>query len=269
MKFSVLLSVYEKEQVSFLRKSLNSVFNQTLLPDEVILVKDGPLTTELEHVIDDFARKYLMLKVISLPINQGLGKALNEGLRHCSNDIVARMDTDDVAKPYRFEKQIRIFCEHPEIDVVSAWVDEFEGTIFNVLSIRKLPQFHEKIQEYARRRCPVNHPVVMFRKNTVINAGGYQHFFLFEDYYLWVRMLLKGAKFYNIPESLLYFRMSKDMIRRRGGWKYMKSEVKFQKELWELHFINCPEFLCNVLIRFIVRIIPNSLRAIIYLKVLR
>lgn len=128
---------------------------------------------------------------------------MNEGLKHCSYELVARMDTDDVAKSDRFEKQIAIFCAHPELDVVGAWIDEFEGTIGNVISIRKLPEKHEDICQFARKRYPVNHPVVMFRKSAVIAAGGYQHFSSFEDYYLWVRMLLNNARFYNIPESLL------------------------------------------------------------------
>ena len=139
MKFSVLLSVYRKEQPAYLRQSLDSIFTQTLLPDEVVLVKDGPLTDALDEVAEDYCRKYPVIRVVPLSENQGLGRALNEGLKHCSYDLVARMDTDDVAKPERFEKQIAVFCAHPEMDVVGAWIDEFEGDIGNVISVRKLP----------------------------------------------------------------------------------------------------------------------------------
>ena len=125
MKFSVLLSVYRKEQPAYLRQSLDSIFTQTLLPDEVVLVKDGPLTDALDEVAEDYCRKYPVIRVVPLSENQGLGRALNEGLKHCSYDLVARMDTDDVAKPERFEKQIAVFCAHPEMDVVGAWIDEF------------------------------------------------------------------------------------------------------------------------------------------------
>ena len=138
------------------------------------------------------------------------------------------MDTDDIAKPDRFEKQLAIFLEHPEIDVVGAWIDEFEGEVSNVLSMRKVPEQHENILRFAKGRCPVNHPVVMFRKSAVLKAGGYKHFPLFEDYYLWVRMLMNGARFYNIQESLLFFRFSPDMFRRRGGWRYAVTEVRLQ-----------------------------------------
>ena len=267
--FSVLLSVYRKEQATYLQQSLDSIFTQTLLPDEVVLVKDGPLTNALDEVVEEYCRKYPVMKVVPLAVNQGLGRALNEGLKHCSYDLVARMDTDDVAKPERFEKQIAVFCAHPELDVVGAWIDEFEGDIGNVISVRKLPEKHEDIPAFAKKRNPLNHPVVMFRRNAVLAAGEYQHFPLFEDYYLWVRMLMNGACFYNIPESLLYFRFSLDMFKRRGGWKYALDEYRFQRKLLNMDFITFFQFMRNISVRFISRIIPNHLRMILYKKVLR
>ncbi|HIT89751.1 MAG TPA: glycosyltransferase [Candidatus Merdenecus merdavium] len=269
LKFSVLLSVYYKEQPDFLFQSLNSIFSQTLLPNEVVLVKDGSLFNELESVIDTYQKKYSNLKIISLSTNQGLGKALNEGLKYCSYDLVARMDTDDIAKSNRFEKQIKVFKEYPEMDICSSWIEEFEGVNDNVLSTRKLPEYHHAIIEYAKKRCPINHPVVMFRKSAVLKAGGYKHFPLFEDYYLWIRMLMNGAKFYNIQESLLYFRFSPEMFKRRGGWKYAMDELRFQRMMKQEHFISTFEFLRNVAIRFSTRIIPNSWRTLIYKKMLR
>lgn len=267
--FSVLLSIYKKENPTHLIQSLESIFNQTIFPREVILVKDGYLTDELEEVINGFTKKYLNLKIIPLSYNQGLGKALNEGLKHCTCDIVARMDTDDIAKPDRFEKQIKVFQEFPEIDVVGTWIDEFEGDSQNIISTRKLPETHKEIYQYAQKRNPINHPTVMFRKKTVIDAGGYLHFPLFEDYYLWVRMLLNGAKFYNIQESLLYFRFSPDMFKRRGGFKYACTEAKFQWNIHQLGFISLPKTMINITIRFGTRIIPNNLRSWIYKNILR
>lgn len=269
LDFSVLLSVYKKEQPLFLEKSLESIFSQTILPFEVVLIKDGPLNNELNRIIDAYMMQYPCLKVFSLASNQGLGKALNEGLKHCSCELVARMDTDDIAKSERFEKQLIVFEEHPEIDVVGAWIDEFEGDIKQIKSVRKLPELDIDIRDYAQNRCPINHPVVMFRKSSVLAAGGYQHFPLFEDYYLWVRMLMNGAKFYNIQESLLYFRLSPDMFKRRGGWKYAINEFRFQKMLRQLHFISFPQYIRNVFVRFLTRIIPNSLRKFVYKTILR
>ena len=267
--FSILLAVYKKENPVYFSQSLDSIFSQILFPHEVVLVKDGPLTDDLERVINKYQSKYYILKVVSLPVNQGLGKALNEGLKHCSHDLVARMDTDDIAKPERFEKQVKIFQKHPEVDVVGSWIDEFEGDISHVVSVRRLPECHEDILNFAKKRNPINHPVVMFRKGAVLAAGGYQHFPLFEDYYLWVRMLMNGAKFYNIQESLLYFRSSSDMFKRRGGLKYVGTEVCFQNFLLRSHFISFPRYVQNVIIGVITRIMPNRWRALLYKKKLR
>lgn len=267
--FSVLLSIYKKEQVIYCKQSLDSLFAQTLLPSEVILVKDGPLTPELDQIIMEYVQKYPIIKVISLARNGGLGKALNEGLKHCSYDLVARMDTDDIAKPMRFEKQVEVFQKYPDIDICSAWIDEFEGDVSHVLSCRKLPEHHEDIARYAKSRCPLNHPVVMFRKKAVLNAGGYQHFPLLEDYYLWVRMLMNGCRFYNIQESLLYFRTSPDMFKRRGGWSYAMNEVRFQLMLKRIGFTSIGQCAKNIMIRLIVRLTPNAVRQFIYRHILR
>lgn len=266
---TVLMSIYYKEHPAYFRASLDSLFAQTLLPDEIVLVEDGPLTSELDNVVSEYAERYPILKVVPMPVNQGLGKALNEGLKHCSYELVARMDTDDIAMPDRFQKQMEVFNKHPEVDVCSAWIDEFVGDVQNVTSTRKLPEWHEDIVLYAQGRNPMNHPVVMFRKSKVLAAGGYQHFPLFEDYYLWARMLKSGAKFYNIQQSLLLFRTSPDMFKRRGGWKYAKDEFCFQKMLLKMGLITRKRFVMNVVIRFPSRIIPNGLRSLIYKKLLR
>lgn len=267
--FSVLLSLYIKEHPFFLKQSLDSLLSQTLQPNEIILVKDGPLTPELDAVVSDFAKRCESLRVVVLPQNQGLGRALNEGLKHCSCELVARMDTDDIAKPERFEKQMNVFRRSPNIDICSAWIDEFDEDWHNVISTRRLPEKHEDIASYAQSRCPINHPVVMFKKSTVVKAGGYQHFPLFEDYYLWMRMLKNGAKFYNIQESLLYFRTSPDMFKRRGGWKYAMDELNFQKAMLDMGMISRKRFIMNVLARFPVRVAPNQIRSWLYKKAIR
>ena len=269
MKFSVLLSLYYKESPIFLRESLNSVFGQTLQPDEVILVEDGPLTPALYEVVEEFACQHTKIKRIVLGKNGGLGNALNEGLKHCSYGLVARMDTDDICKPERFAKQVAFMENHPEIDVVGAWIDEFQGIISNVTSTRKLPQTPQEIQSFGKKRNPMNHPVTMFRKQAVEAAGGYLPFPLFEDYYLWVRMMLNGSKMYNMPESLQYFRFSPEMFKRRGGWKYAYVEIRFQRQLQKLGYIGIPTMMTNVCIRLATRLVPNSLRGWIYKKLLR
>lgn len=269
MEFSVLLSVYHKEKAEYLRQCFESIYNQTLLPSEVILVEDGKLTDELYKVISELTYQHKNIKVISYKENQGLGFALNLGLEHCSHEYVARMDTDDINFPQRFEEQVKFLTDHSEYAAVSAWIEEFDNDIKNIISIRKIPEFDKENYEFAKSRNPINHPVVMFRKQSVLDAGGYIPFPQFEDYFLWVRMLLRGAKIYNIQHPLLHFRRSLDMIQRRGGRKYAVNEFLFQKELHKLGYISRPKMIKNILIRMIVRIIPNNIRNFIYSKFLR
>jgi glycosyltransferase involved in cell wall biosynthesis len=270
LKFSVLLSLYIKENPFFLEQALKSIFEQTRLPTEIILEVDGQITEELQKVVDRFKNKYHQIfKIAYLESNVGLGIALNEGLKHCSYEFVARMDTDDISKPTRFEKQIELFEKNKHLDVVGSWIDEFDGDISNITSTRIVPEMQQEIFFYAKKRSPVNHPVVMFKKEAVMKAGGYKHFLLFEDYYLWVRMLMNGCQFYNIQESLLYFRVSSRTFKRRGGWKYAINELKFQTEIKKMGFINNHEFLKNISVRFLFRVIPNLLRAFLYTKLLR
>ena len=177
------------------------------------------------------------------------------------------MDTDDICKPNRFERQLEIFAKHPEIDVCSTWIEEFIDDINHIENQRRLPETHEELYKYAKSRCPVNHPTAMYRKEKVLAVGGYQGFP--EDIYLWVKMLMNGSKFYNIQESLLWFRVSRDLYRRRGGWRYAKMDILTQYDFYKMGFISFPIFIKNVLVRGVVRIMPNGLRSWIYKKLLR
>ncbi len=267
--FSVLLSVYFKENPLLLKQALESIWlAQTAKPAEIVIVKDGPLTDELNQVIDDFS-KTAPVKIVALEKNQGLGAALNKGLAHCQYDIVARMDSDDVSKPTRFEKQIGFLYGSPDIDLVSASIDEFTETTGHIISTRRLPEFHSEIEKFAKKRCPVNHPVVVFKKTAVLKAGGYQHFPLFEDYFLWVRMLMSGAKFYNLQESLLYFRANADTFKRRGGFKHAIDDIKLQIKFRKIGFITFYEMIRNIVYRATVRLFPNFIRVLFYKKILR
>lgn len=266
MKFSVLIAVYDKEQPSYLRQSLDSIFDQEVPPDEVVLVEDGPLNDELEKTILQYADK---LKVVRLEENKGLGLALQEGLVHCSYDIVARMDSDDIATPKRFKKELIWLIEHPETDVVGSWVEEFKDEPENVVSIRKVPENHEELLRFSRSRNPMNHPSVMFRKESVLKAGNYRHCPLFEDYDLWMRMLQNGAHFHNLQESLLWFRLSSQLYSRRGGRHYIRKEIAFQKQLHQEGYISWGRMALNILIRTTMRALPGRWRKYGYLFFLR
>jgi glycosyltransferase involved in cell wall biosynthesis len=269
MNFSVLLSVYYKENPSFLKAALDSIwFEQTVRPNEIILVKDGPLSKSLNEIIDEF-QNLAPLKVIPLEKNVGLGMALNIGIEKCSNELVARMDTDDIAFKIRFEKQIRFLIDNPEIDIVGSWLDEFESTPDNVTSQRQVPESDNEIKEFIKRRNPLNHPTVVFRKSSVQKVGGYKHFHLNEDYYLWARMVASGSKMYNIQESLLYFRAGCEVFKRRGGFNYAIQDYKLQKEFRRLGIVNRIEFLINCCTRCTSRLLPNFIRGALYKKLLR
>lgn len=267
--FSVLLSVYWKENPDCLRLALKSIWDdQTVKPSEIVLVKDGALTPELDLIISDFQQKAPIM-VVALKQNQGLGCALNEGLKHCSCEWVARMDSDDIAKPGRFESQIGFMTEHPDISVCSSWIDEFIDNPGNTVFQRRLPETAVELCRFGRRRNPINHPVVMFRKSAVLAAGGYEHFPLFEDYWLWVRMIVAGCKMYNIQQSLLWFRISPDVYRRRGGWRYAMTEIRFQYRLWRLGYISILQLMTNCISRFCIRVLPNEMRRRFYGKMVR
>jgi hypothetical protein len=178
------------------------------------------------------------------------------------------MDTDDISKPERFEKQIRVFNENPQIDVVGSWIDEFDDTLDEIISTRRLPETHEELKKYSIKRSPLNHPVVMFKKIKVLECGGYELYGLFDDWLLWMKMIKNGSAFYNIQESLLFFRAS-GMHKRRGGLKYAIDECKLQWLFYKRDMITIVIAISNIFVRFIVRVVPNQLRIFIYKKALR
>ena len=267
--FSVLMAVYKKEQPLFFKEALRSVFEQSLIPNEVVLVKDGPLTEELEQIIVDFSSKNEQLKVITLEKNQGLGEALRIGLNACSFDLVARMDSDDICKPYRFEKQIAFLKEHKEITIVGSWIEELSDCKEEIEAIRELPQEDKQLKIFMKWRNPFNHMTVMFRKKDILAVGGYQPFYLLEDYYLWNRLANANYYFANIGESLLWARGGYTMLERRGGWKYVVSESKLLKFMYRSGRINIVEFGANLMMKSIIRLIGKHLRHTIYTFFLR
>lgn len=269
MDFSVLLSVYYREKSNNLRESLDSILQQTLLPSEIVLVKDGPLSEELDKVIDEYEANFPILKVVSLAVNQGLGIALNEGLKYCTFNYVARMDTDDIAVPERFEMQIHFLESHPDISVVGGWIKEFELSTVKCTAERRPPIKHELLMRYMKFRNPFNHMTVMFYKPHVELAGGYQPFYLLEDYYLWTRMLLKGYRFANIPITLVYARGGMDMLSRRGGRRYVKSEYKLLSFFYSERILGLNEYICSIVLKSIVRLGGCQCRKLLYKYFLR
>jgi glycosyltransferase involved in cell wall biosynthesis len=268
--YSVLMSVYFKEKPEFLKESIDSILNQTVLTNDFVLVCDGPLTPELDAVIAGYENKYPdLFQVIRLEKNLGLGRALNVGMDCCKNDLIARMDSDDISLPDRCEKQIELFASRSNLDIVSGSVAEFTDTPDKINAVRALPQTQNEIKSFIGKRNPINHPCVMYRKNSVLSAGGYQHFPLFEDYYLWARMFLNGAVFYNLSDTLLYMRAGSEMYQRRAGSQYLKTMWKFRWFLRKNHIASWKDFLVSSIGQSVVCIIPNKLREKLYQKLLR
>ncbi len=256
MNFSVLISVYDKEDPEHLRIALESIWSkQTVRPTEIVLVKDGILTPELDKVIDHF-NSIAPLKICKLDENHGLGYALAFGLNACSNELIARMDSDDISGSERFEKQVRLMTDHPELDISGTNIAEFHNCMDKVCSHRRLPSQFSEIQEFARRRNPLNHMTVFFKKSAVIGAGNYQPFFGYEDYYLWVRMLRNGSRIGNIPEDLVFARVGNNMFARRHGVRFFRQELRLQKELLSIDFLNQWEYFRNIFLRAFPRLFP-------------
>lgn len=267
--FSVLISVYYRESPEFLKRALNSVFEQSVPPSEVILVKDGALTVDLNKVVDEFLESYPTFKVVVLSENVGLGNALNAGLAKCSNELIARMDSDDISVPDRFRLQLEAFRRFPEVSVVGGWISEFENDPNKVIAYRKVPEYNFELKQLLHSKSPMNHVTTMFRKSEVLKVGGYQHFYLLEDYWLWIRMVKNGAQLYNVQQVLVNVRGGMKMAARRGGVKYACSEARLFNNMRKMKLINPVVYVRNISVRMIVRLLPNFLRSYIYLKFLR
>lgn len=270
IQFSVLMSVYKNEKPEYLEQALESVVTQTLMPDEIVIVKDGLLTEELNVVINNYSQKYpTLFKIVAFEINRGLGLALKDGVLACSYEYIARMDSDDICKLNRFEKQMNYLEENTHIALLGTWIKEFSDDKNNPDTITKLPCEHQEIVKFAKSRNPFRHMTVFFKKQAVLDSGNYRDFLWFEDYDLWVRVIQNGHKVANLPEFLVDVRADNDMFARRGGWKYLTQDVKFQKFLLESKVISTFQFVKNVFIRSIVRLIPNGLRILVYKSLLR
>ena len=269
-EYSVLMSVYYKENAKWFEESIQSMFMQTIQPKEFVLVEDGKLTEELENVVKKYKKKYpKIMKVVKLDENVGLGPALQRGVKECSCEYIARMDSDDYSVPNRIEKEFEIFEKDSTIGMVGSNVSEFIDNIQNVICNVVLPEENEDIIRFSKKRNPFRHPSVMFKKSEVIKAENYREYYLCEDYDMWLRMIRNNCKCYNIQENLVYMRISDDFYKRRGGIKYLKSINKFKKEQMTLGYFTKMEYLKSIIPHAIVCLMPNFMRDLIYKKLLR
>lgn len=269
-KYSVLMSLYIKEKPEYLDQSIESMLNQTVKPDEIVIVKDGPLTDELEDVLNKYINLYPNLfRIVVSEKNIGLGLALNLGLQNCKNELIARMDTDDISLPERCAKQLRAFKEDKDLVIVGTMIDEFVNNQNDIISSRIVPLNHDEIYEFAKRRSAFNHPTVMFKKSKVLECGGYSNLRRNQDVDLFGRMLFKGYKAANIPESLLLFRSTNNLSKRRKSWENTKSYISTIYRFWKMGYSSFFDYLIVALGQFIMFISPVNIQNWLYKKFLR
>lgn len=264
-KYSVLMSLYKKEKPEYLRLAIESMLNQTVPPDEIVLVEDGPLTDELYAVLNE----YPMIYRIKNEKNLGLGLALNVGLKECRNELVARMDTDDCSKPQRCEKQLERFAEKPYLAIVGSHIDEFIGEPSNVISKRIVPTTSEEIYNFAKKRSAFNHPAVMYSKTAVLENDGYSDLKRNQDVDLFGRMQFKGYKAENIDESLLWFRSSDELAKRRKSWQNTWSYIATIRKFWKIGYSSFLDYAMVAIAQTGMYLMPVKLQNFIYKKFLR
>ncbi len=271
LKYTVLMSVYIKEKTEYLKKSIQSILDQTIPPDEFIIVKDGPLTDDLNSIIDKFVtEKPDLFKIITNSNNLGLGPALAKGIKASRNELIARMDSDDYSVKERCEKLLLKFKDDSELEIVGSFEAEFIDDINNTVSIHRVPEKHDEIEKFMHRRCAVLHPTVMYKKSAVLRSGNYHSVPLYEDYDLFARMILEyGTKSYNIQESLYYIRTSEDFFKRRGGIKYAKTVLAFKWKQYKRGYMTIHDFCISGLGQAFVSILPNKMRVHFYMTFLR
>ena len=270
MDYSILMSVYYKENPEYFKQSIESMLNQTVKSNDFVIVCDGILTDELYKVLEDYEENpNNCIHRLQLDKNYGLGTALNKGLEICKNELVARMDSDDIAVATRIEIQLEEFEKNESLVVCGSYLDEFDKVIGDTSTIKKVPLDKGNIKNYLKRRNPFNHMTVVFKKSSILKCGGYEDCYLNEDYYLWAKVISKGYDVINVPDILIHMRVGNGMYERRGGIKYISGDVKIQRKLYELELISLLNLLSNILIRSTARLIPSSVRKVVYKKYLR
>lgn len=264
--FSVAMSVYKSDNPDFFDRALSSITDeQTIIPNEIVLVVDGPVSNKINNVINKYEKKYEIFNVIRLEQNGGLGNALKIAVKNATHELIARMDSDDVSVSTRFEEQLKYFEINPGIDIVGGDITEFIGEENNIVGKRSVPVSNDSIREYMKTRCAMNHVSVMYKKKSVESAGGYQDWFWNEDYYLWIRMWLNGAVFANTGSVLVNVRVGEEMYQRRGGSKYFESEKGLQDYMLKNKMINHSTYIKNVAKRLIIqKLMPNKLRGWVF-----
>lgn len=270
MEYSVLLTVYISDNPEFFRLSLESMIKQTVPSNDIVIVMDGPVSDEIQAIIEEYSNnKKNNIHPLQLEKNKGLGLALNAGLEICKNELIARMDSDDISMPTRCEKQLAMFEADPELDIVGCPVLEFVGTPENVVGKRDVPLDNKSIHKYNKRRDPFNHPAVMYRKSKVMKYGPYGDYRKNQDTDLWIKLLSNGCKGANLPEYLLMFRFDEGTYKKRKSWTNTKCLLDIRKRAWKMGYSSFMDYAVVAIAQIGVFILPESFQRFVYTKVLR
>jgi glycosyltransferase involved in cell wall biosynthesis len=274
MHFTVALCVYIKDNPKYFKEALESIVNQTKLPSQVVIVVDGEINKLLSDVIEAMKKVFIKLHIDCdieyLPNNVGHGKARRLSIEKAKYQLIALMDADDISRSYRFQKQLEAFKNNPMLSIVGGQIAEIQHNTKKEIGKRVVPQTDAEIKHYIKSRCPFNQMTVMFKKDAVLEAGNYQDFFHNEDYYLWIRMYLKGFSFYNLEDVLVDVRVNEEFYARRGGWRYFMSEYKILHIMYKNGIISLPKYLFNVTIRFVLQVVlSDGMRGYIFKKLAR
>ncbi|MGN1114581.1 MAG: glycosyltransferase [Oscillospiraceae bacterium] len=269
-QYSILMSVYSGEKPEYLKASLESMFNQTYQSDDLVLVCDGPLTKELDEVIGSFEVKYPdIFRVIRSEKNVGTGQCANIGIDACRHELIAKMDSDDIALENRFEKQISAMSKYPEINMCGGFIQEFDTDTGENIAVKKTPEDDAAIHQYAKRRNPFNNQTLIFKKSLAKSVGGYSDIKRCEDYEFVVRMLDSGGVGMNIQDVLVKYRVSANNYERRSNWNNTRSFIAVRWRIFRMGYSNIIDFIIPCLMQLGIFILPKSLTGKIYKKFLR
>ena len=263
------MSVYKNDKVDYVKIAIDSILNQTLKPNQYVIMIDGPIDDELKNLLLYYEKKEDIIELHFREENKGLGITLNEGLSFCKYEYVARMDADDFSEKNRFEVQMKFLSENENVSVLGCAISEYDEKLSILENYKEVPNKCDEIKKYIKRRNPMNHPTVIFKKKDVLDSGSYENYLYFEDYYLWAKMLSKGYNLCNLNQFLYKFRGGKSMYGRRGGIKYIKYILKIENGLVKLKIINLADYLRNIIVRCLGAIIPTQIRIVAYKLILR
>ena len=269
IKISVLSSVYKNDVAENVKTAFESILKQTYKPSQIVIVRDGKVSDELQNLLDEY-KKNGIFTIVERDNNLGLGKTLNEGLGYCKYDYIARMDSDDIAEPTRFEKQVKCFENDENLSIVGTNGIEFVDSLENIAGEKVVPETDSEIKKYMTKRCPMCHMSVMMKKQSILDAGSYRDWYYAEDWYMWIRMCLSGAKFYNIQETLMKIRINKDTYARRHGMKYYKSIKGLLKYMRKQKMCSWFTYVKNCFVRFVGHVlVPRKMKFRLYKKFMR